>query len=176
MFDPTSGYTYDYQGFSVESLSGVSIKRHIYAFKARSKQRYIIEVEEYEPFLIYVIKFYLKNTKDSPLKYNLRTNLNEAPTVLSTILNLMAEIYYKNPYCSFGFIGSHDINENRSNTKRFRIYKRIMENLFSPVDFKHFQYKNGSAYLLLNNNYSINHPELFMSIEKYFKTAYQELL
>lgn len=51
---------------------------------------------------------------------------------------------------SFGFIGEHSIGEEKDNTKRFRIYKRVTENYFPPEKFEHAINIENSSYLILN--------------------------
>lgn len=61
----------------------------------------------------------------------------------------------ENPNASFGFTGApleSEIDEKSKPTKRFRVYKRIMENLFSPERFAHYQLEQSSIYLLINRN------------------------
>jgi len=65
----------------------------------------------------------------------------------------MLFFYDKNPYASFGFIGSNDLGESESSTKRFNFYKKLMETFFSPLKFQHLEYPKRSAYLLLNRDY-----------------------
>ena len=54
-------------------------------------------------------------------------------------------------------MGAHTINlaerfeEQRSNTKRFRIYKYAIEELIGTESFTHFMNEENSTYLLVNN-------------------------
>ena len=50
--------------------------------------------------------------------------------------------------------------------KRFRVYKMVMENFFSPEKFNHFREESRSVYLLINKDNSI--PNLFEKIKKSF--------
>ena len=69
----------------------------------------------------------------------------------------MLSILKKNQTASFGFMGAHTINlaerfeEQRSNTKRFRIYKYAIEELIGTESFTHFMNEENSTYLLVNN-------------------------
>jgi hypothetical protein len=48
------------------------------------------------------------------------------------------------------FQGANSDGESEKQTKRFRIYSFMMENLFSPTAFDRFSYSNKSVYLLRN--------------------------
>ena len=69
-------------------------------------------------------------------------------------------------------LGANDLLESEDNTKRFRLYKKLMENFFSPLKFQHFQYPNKSAYLLLNRE--SNNPNLKSDIEIMFKKYFPD--
>ena len=87
-----------------------------------------------------------------------------------TCINIMLFFYHKNPFASFGFIGSNDITEPERNTKRYKFYKKMMGNFFSPVKFQHFEYPKKSAYLLLNRDNL--RPNLKPEIEDLFLKIY----
>jgi hypothetical protein len=88
----------------------------------------------------------------------------------------MLEVYNKNPYASFGFLGSHDIGQSTSFTKRYRLYKKVMEFKFSPLKFKHFNNPNYSAYLLLNKDFINTNTDYLKELEKYFITLYPDII
>lgn len=83
----------------------------------------------------------------------------------------MLYFYRKNPFATFAFMGANSIFElNRKNTRRFKIYRQIMENLFSVITFNHLIYEDESAYVLLNkDNLEDN---LFEKIEQMFTSCY----
>lgn len=62
----------------------------------------------------------------------------------------MLSIYKRQPNVSFIFQGANSVGEMEKETKRFRIYSFMMENLFSPASFDRFSYTNKSVYLLRN--------------------------
>lgn len=64
----------------------------------------------------------------------------------------MISLYRKNEEASFFFIGASSEKEsmNLENTQRFRIYKRVMQNFFSPLKFIHVEDKQQSFYLIQN--------------------------
>jgi hypothetical protein len=125
------------------------LREHKYAFKTRLNKRYIVNVEEYQHKL-FVIKFYLKSHEHSKNKYNLLANNGDAFRILSTCVNIILHTLAKTPTASFGFIGEHSIGEEKNNTQRFRIYKRVTENYFPADKFEHALNVENSSYLILN--------------------------
>jgi hypothetical protein len=132
----------------------------------------LIRVEEY-PFHVFAVKFHLKAHSNSENKYNLITRLNDANRVIGTAISVMLEFYRKNPFSSFGFVASRLLHEDsQNNTKRFRVYRRVIENLFSPMVFSHLYYERESCYLLLNRDYAKNAPDLLLHVEEMFSKIY----
>jgi len=143
-----SGYLFNFiQTKSIKEK--YHLKEHKYAFKTRFNKRYIVNVEEYQHKL-FVIKFYLKSHEHSKQKYNLLANNGDAFRIISTCVNIILHILKETPTASFGFIGEHIIGEEKTNTKRFRIYKRVTENYFPPLKFEHAINIENSSYLILN--------------------------
>jgi hypothetical protein len=145
------------------------IVEHVYSFRGKTNKRYIVIVEEYNHF-VYIIKFCLQERKIHPDRFNHLTNLNECSRVLTTIGQIMKEVYLKNPYASFGFIGSNLPNEKKENTKRFKLYSRVVNQVISPVAFEHRQSAKHSAYILINRD---NHEkDLLGKIDAMFDRIY----
>lgn len=115
---------------------------------------------------MYAIKFYLKNHRFSESKYKFITGLNDPIKVLSTCIEIMTYFYNKNHFASFAIIGESSLNENsHNNTKRFRVYKRLLENFFSPFRFLHLSFPNESAYMLVNKDKQVdNLPHVFVGM------------
>ncbi len=174
MFDKP--YIYKSVGHT-KSVSEPYLKLYRYTFKCRFNHSYIICVEEYERD-IFIVKFHLKNHKNSDKKYNLLTKLNDASRIIATNVKVMMDIYEKNPLASFGFIGANIINteteeeEQKVSTKRFKVYSRVMYNLISPLKFTHYEYPDESAYLLLNKANVLNFPQLKEELENLFRDIY----
>ena len=124
--------------------------RYLYHFKSRFNHTYIVEVEEYR-YNTYAIKFYLKNHKDSPSKYNLLTGDGDAFRILSTCVNIIASILSQESVASFGFIGVPTLEEKdrqmEASNKRFRVYRQITQNRFSTDRFKHVSGERGEEHL-----------------------------
>ena len=168
MFD--SSYKFRYCNYNNAKKGQYNVREHILTFSCKKKIQYIVRVEEY-PHFMYVVKFYLKNHRLSDKKYNLLTNLHDPLSVIGTCVEIMLYFYAKNPSSSFAFIGANSLTEDSvKNTKRFRIYKRIMENSFSPFTFNHRIYEDESAYILLNKDNA--EQNLLEKVEQVFTDCY----
>ena len=87
----------------------------------------------------------------------------------------MLSIYDQNDKASFGFIGSNSDGESVSNTKRYRVYSRIIATYFSDKFFMHIENIDKSVYMLLNrrqlelnSNFKEDIEESFMQMYDYF--------
>jgi hypothetical protein len=140
---------------------------HTYVF--HTPQPYIFRAEEYD-YKLFAVKFYPKSFEDSPKKYSLLTNENQAPPVIRTCINIMLDLFERFPDASFGFIGTNSEDEDKDSTQRFRIYKYLMENFFSPAQFSHYSYPQRSVYLLLNRIHK--DPDLLLKIESMLKDIF----
>jgi hypothetical protein len=150
----------------------VFILKSLYTFRSpKSKQCYWVWVEEYEHNM-YAVKFHLKADKYSKQKYNRLTGYNEARTVINSCMAIMLEIYRSNNKASFGFVGSNLPGESESETKRFRVYKRIMATYFSINHFQHIEVKEKSAYMLICQKELKNNPDLIRLISEFFSDNY----
>jgi hypothetical protein len=136
----------------------------IWKYNFRSyRRRYIIEIELYAG-PVYVIKYYANCHASSAQKFNLLLKDEKPAPIIRTCINVMLAVYQRDPLASFGFIGSHSVNkenkgqtieEQKTNTQRFRIYQTLMFNFFGTGTFEHAQSVKHSAYLLINRNH---HP------------------
>ncbi len=123
---------------------------HRFTFRDKRDQRYIVLLEEYEKEF-FGIKFHLKSMSNSAKRYELLTGFFDAPAIINTCLKVMAELLETCPNASFGFTGAPLLSDKVDQpTKRFRVYRRIMENLFSPSTFIHYQLPEKNIYLLVN--------------------------
>ena len=144
----------------------------LYSFKSpKSHQWYWVWVEVYD-YHIYAVKFHLKNHRNSPYKYSLLTGLNEPRPVVNTCVAIMLEVAAKDPYSSFGFIGSNMIGEAEANTKRFRFYKRIVTTYFSDKEFRHFGDVEKSTYMLIRRTELEKYPALISDIQEGFRLLF----
>lgn len=162
MFDKSFDFTYI--NHQPGGPSDDFLRVHTYKFHSE-KELYLVRLEEY-PFDVFAIKFYPKSFEDSPNKYRLLTNHGNPMPIIRTCINIMIDILNKFPGASLGFMGIEMENEHIGNTKRYRIYRQLMENFFSPVNFSHHVYIPQSIYLLLNRN--SKHDNHLQVVEKFF--------
>ena len=146
----------------------------IYHFRStRTKKWYIVRVEQY-PNDFYGIKFYLKDDRLNPHKYNRLTGLNEPRPIIYTCIAILMELAEQNPNASFGFIGANLLGESERETKRFRVYRRVLTTYFSEEHFLHYQIVEKSAYALVRRHVVDNNPEIIKEISTYFSDNYTD--
>ena len=144
----------------------------LYHFRStKTNQWYIVRVEEY-PNHFYGIKFYLKADAHNPHKYNRLTGLNEARPVIKTCIAILLTIAETDKRASFGFIGANMIGEGNEETKRFRVYRRIITSYFSQEQFAHYQITEQSAYAMVRKTELEKNPQLMEQISVYFSDNY----
>ena len=76
------------------------------------------------------------------------------------------------PNASFGFIGANLIGESERETKRFRVYRRILTTYFSEEHYFHYQIIEKSAYALVRKTVINNNPNIINEISAYFSDNY----
>ena len=171
MFD--SCYKFGHCGHAQRSNEMV-LTDHLLTFTCNRNHQYLVHVEQYD-HLVFAIKFYLKAHQLSPRRFNLMTKFNDAPRILSTILQIVKSFEEKFPLASFAFLGAEQDGESSTyNTKRFRIYKPIMENLFSVSKFDHQYTEAESFYLMLNREHDQRNKYLYPYIGQVFKNLAQK--
>ena len=144
----------------------------LYRFKStKSNLTYMVRVERYEHNM-HAVKFYQKNHRHSPKKYQLLSNTFEPRRILYTVMNIMVEIFHANPKASFGFIGANCENEGTENTKRYRVYNKLVASKVGEDFFEHVENKRSSAYMLINRKELQEHPNLIEKIEDTFVELY----
>ena len=132
-----------------------------------------MRVEQY-PNDFYGIKFYLKDDRLNPHKYNRLTGLNEPRPIIYTCIAILMELAEQNPNASFGFIGANLLGESDYETKRFRVYRRVLTTYFSEEHFLHYQIVEKSAYALVRRHVVDNNPEIIKEISTYFSDNYTD--
>jgi hypothetical protein len=152
----TSSFPFSKINSQHRTLSGRLYIEHNYSFRGKTNKRYIVILEQYE-FSVFSVKFCIQEHKNFDDRFNRLTNLNECSRVISTVGMIMKSVLDKNPYASFAFVGSPLSSESEENTKRFRLYSKVVENLISPVVFEHKIAVSKSIYLMINrNNLEVN--------------------
>lgn len=154
----------------------------------KTEKTYYVHIEMH-PNHFYGVKFHLKDHKKLKAKYNIVTNLNEVRPVIYTCIKIMLDINDKDPLSSFGFIGSNTLAkikrehgklkyiesvEDKSNTSRYRIYRRIMVTFFSEEIFEHVYNEEYSTYLMVRQKELKNNPNLIDEISAYFYDNYND--
>ena len=116
--------------------------------------------------------FHLKEHKDSPRKYHLLTGLNEVRPVVNTCIMIMREIAEKDPLSSFGFIGANSEGETTVETKRYRVYQRLINTYFGGETFKHYFFPTYSAYIMLRATVAEKDPLIVERVSERFILMY----
>jgi len=91
-------------------------------------------------------------------------------------MNIMNEIYLSDPKSSFSFIGSPNVKEKKSMTKRYRFYKVMVNTYFGVQTFSHHYYDDKSAYLLIRNSILSENPDIVDEVKSEFIRIYREEL
>ncbi len=171
MFD--SSYPFQYKRYSNITEESHPYQRHVYIFTGRKGHTYQVHLEEYS-YELFALKFHVALDEEiSEHKYEQLTHLYEVAPVLRTCLNILLSVRVERPLASFGFVGAPLPEETeKKNTKRYRLYRKIMANFFSPVHFNHFIHEDQSTYLLLNKMNDQVEGELLMKVEKMFSEIY----
>ena len=147
--------------------------KYLYSFKSqKSHYTYLVWVEKY-PYNMYAVKFHLKGHQDSPDKYRHMTGANEARPVIFTCIKIMHEFFIQDELSSFGFVGENMLKEeDKSNTKRYKVYSKIVSTFFGSETFNHFVYDANSTYLLLRKTEMAKDKSLKKKIESLFEKNY----
>lgn len=164
-----SSFPYSKINHSVKLIGSDKYVEHVYSFRGKSRKRYLVIVEEYD-FHVFVVKFCLQERKIYSDRFTQLSNLNECSKVLTTVGYIMRDVQKKNPFASFGFLGSPLPEESKTNTKRFKLYSKVVSQLISPIIFEHHISLKHSGYLLINRDNE--EPELLDKIIEMFDRLY----
>lgn len=137
---------------TVPKLIGVDFMlcRHLYEIVSpKTNVYYMVWVEEYEDHF-FAIKFHQRKDKKNPNKYSILTGNNEARPIINSCLVLLVQFAKRYTDSSFGFIGAGMVDDDSmENTKRFRVYRKIVSTLISEKHFEHRFLPKKSTYILL---------------------------
>ena len=131
----------------------------LWRFKsAKTNRVYIVELEHFAQNL-QAIKFYPKDFRHSPHKYELLTNDYEPRKIVFSCFEIMRRILEKDKTVSFAFVAASDIEESkkaRGYNRRFRLYRALVTQYFGYDTFAQIHDSNNRVYLMLNNNMIAN--------------------
>ena len=176
MFDQP--YPYEFiKHEPAQRVAGYSFTTSLYRFKALDAnggyQVFLIIVEKYD-CETYVVKFCRKADRHQDNAFTHMTNTPDASRKIATVVQVMFDIFQENRLASFGWIGAPDqVDGNPAHTRRFTVWSRVMNWLFSEEVFRHYTYAEQSAYLMHNIAASEQYP--LARIEAIFKNVYPEL-
>ena len=135
-----------------ESDPSFHIKTYVYRV-ITPVGKYIVHLERYVKDT-YVVKFFPARLKQLENKFNIVANDHMMQGVVGTALQIFAWHWQVNRRASLGFVATPSIlghlKEERVNNQRFRIYKKVMQNVFGEETFSHFVDVANSAYLMVN--------------------------
>jgi hypothetical protein len=146
---------------------------HNFSFRGKSGKRYIVVVEQYN-YEIFCPKFYLAEHKSNIDKFSKKSKQFECSRVLTTVAEIVKTIYHSNPFGSFLIIGSNSNNEDKANSKRYKLYLKIMTQLISPVDFETNTLGKQSALLLLNRKHNWEIDDIKLEVENKLMEVFSE--
>ena len=78
------------------------------------------------------------------------------------------------PHYPYTFLGANLLGESDHETKRFRVYRRVLTTYFSEEHFRHYQIVEKSAYALVRRHVVNNNPEIIKEISTYFPDNYTD--
>ena len=183
MFDKI--FDFQYKMSKIERIGEHDVIVHHLTFRTSKKRTIIVYVHEHKEHSLYALKFFDKNHRLSDNKYSLLTSDGEASAIINTNIAIMQYFYKKNPYASFTFMGAPTTEELKKNlqanhhggynTKRFRLYRRIMSLFFNPARFLHVQNFKCSGYLIANRDYLYPNSETMLkAMIQRLKSAYPD--
>ena len=100
------------------------------------------------------------------------TGLNEVRPVVNTCIAVLWEIAENDPLSSFGFIGANSEGESTVETKRFRVYHRLINTYFGNETFRHYFFPYYRAYVMLRASVEEADPETIVRVSERFIQMY----
>ena len=143
---------------------GTGYSKWIYRFQCRFGHKYFIWAERI-PYEVFAVKFFLASHRHSIRKFTFMCGLNDGFRIFGTCLDVMVKLHAAIPSCSFCIIASPSFKEPEANTKRLQVYRKIVENYFSPITFSHRIYTPKSIYMVLNRKMD-GGENSFIKVEK----------
>jgi hypothetical protein len=152
---------------------------YLFRFKStHTKLTYILRAEFHKND-VFGIKFFAKAHRHSEKKYSLLTNKGYALRIFLTCASVVPELLKCYPKASFGLIGSRMLDEKNQKIEdpnrniRYRIYQKVIEDLFGHQTFEHYAYPKISGYLLVNKHRKVGSTKA--GIENMFIENYRDI-
>ena len=162
------GYPFHYRK-GPSHRDGPLVCTHYYTFRTRKNRRYVVEAEQYQHH-VYVLKYYPLALKASPNRFKLLVNDGDAFRILTTCTQIFLDICARDPSASAGFVGEALLGEGKANTKRFRVYLKMVTAFIGPARFLHHPLPAISAYFLECR--ANPEPDLKDQVEQMFRELY----
>lgn len=162
------GYPFHYRK-GPSHKDGPLVCTHYYTFRTRKNRRYVVEAEQYQHH-VYVLKYYPLALKASPNRFKLLVNDGDAFRILTTCTQIFLDICARDPSASAGFVGEALLGEGKANTKRFRVYLKMVTAFIGPMRFLHHPLPAISAYFLECR--ANPEPDLKDQVEQMFRELY----
>lgn len=136
-----------------------------------SRRKYLVEVRQYDEHL-YTVDFYAKVR--SVHRYRLRTHQHAAGKLGATVLAIIARTIQQDAQACFGFIAAAMLTETTDeNTKRFRLYKAMLEQKINPQRYTVDTISEQSSIFVLPVNKAAQ-PAVRQSIIDAYEIIFQE--
>lgn len=129
--------------------NGVDPVTDLWHFRSERTGRLYHVLVEHHPRGVLSVKFYARQHKGNPKRYALMTGDGEPMSIILTVIHVMLWYARRLPDSSFVFTGAPSDGESERNTKRFRVYRMVMERIFGGGTFVHFIEEEHSVYMLI---------------------------
>ena len=134
--------------------NGIDPVTDLWHFRSQKTGRLYHILVEYHPRNVLSVKFYARQHKGNPQRYAMMTGDCEPMAIINTVVHVMLSYARRMPSSSFVFTGAAQPGECEYNTKRFRVYRNVMERMFSGGTFVHFVSEQHSVYMLIRRTQS----------------------
>ena len=156
---------YPYQLIN-ERGTGIENPHRITSYRFTAKHRtYFVTIEQYSIGIV-AVKYCDIKGKGGKRAYEKIFNDGDGFRVITTCMRIMWDWWQKNPITNFAFYAVPRNIPQKESKIRLNIYRYGMINLFKRKDFKHYQDRENSIYLMLHKKQTA--PEkILKELEKY---------
>jgi hypothetical protein len=110
----------------------------LYKIRCSNGIPYHIKIEEYGEELAF-IKFYPAKERENKNKYKIRTGKqNDTSKIIAVCIRLVKDLFERKPDRLIGFFGqwdSVDVENGRTDSQRFSIYRKVVLSKFNKEDY-----------------------------------------